>query len=69
MSPVDLDPAACDLDLSHVALSCCSICFTNGFKYNFEFLFFWGPFAPFTNSYQLRPEYKVFSKRNDLTYE
>lgn len=45
------------------------ICFTNGFKYNFEFLFFWGPFAPFNNSYQLRPEYKVFSKRNDLTYE
>jgi len=42
---------------------------TTGFKYNFEFLFFWGPFAPFTNGYQLRPEFKVFSKRNDLTSE
>jgi autophagy-related protein 9 len=45
------------------------ICLTSGFKYNFEFLFFWGPFAPFTNGYQLRPEFKVFSKRADLTRE
>ena len=42
---------------------------TTGFKYNFEFLFFWGPFAPFRNCYQLRPEFKVFSKRADLTRE
>ena len=45
------------------------ICLTTGFKYNFEFLFFWGPFAPFTNGYQLRPEFKIFSKREDLTAE
>lgn len=44
------------------------ICLTTGFKYNFEFLFFWGPFAPFRN-YQLRQEFKVFSKRADLTAE
>lgn len=42
---------------------------TTGFKYNFEFLFFWGPFAPFRNCYQLRSEFKVFSKRADLTAE
>jgi autophagy-related protein 9 len=45
------------------------ILLTTGFKYNFEFLFFWGPFAPFRNCYQLRSEYKIFSKRNDLTAE
>lgn len=38
---------------------------TSGFKLNFEFLLFWGPFAPF-NGYQLKPEYKVSSKRGDL---
>ena len=42
---------------------------TSGFMYNFEFLFFWGPFAPFKDGYQLRPEFKVFSKRADLTKE
>lgn len=42
---------------------------TSGFMYNFEFLFFWGPFAPFKDGYQLRPEFKVFSKRADLTAE
>nr|AWV66659.1 autophagy-related protein 9 [Brachionus plicatilis] len=42
---------------------------TTGFKYNFEFLFFWGPFAPFQNCYQLRHEYKVYSKRAELTAE
>lgn len=41
----------------------------SGFMYNFEFLFFWGPFAPFRNCYQLRPEFKVYSKRSDLTAE
>jgi autophagy-related protein 9 len=45
------------------------ILLTTGFKYNFEFLFFWGPFAPFTNCYQLRSEFKVYSKRDDLTAE
>jgi len=40
---------------------------TNGFMYNFDFLFFRGPIAPFRNRYQLKPEYKVFSKRSDLT--
>lgn len=45
------------------------ICLTTAFKYNFEFLFFWGPFAPFKDGYQLRPEFKVFSKRADLTAE
>jgi autophagy-related protein 9 len=45
------------------------IFFSTGFKFNFEFLFFWGPFAPFRNCYQLRPEFKVFSKRADLTAE
>ena len=32
-------------------------------------MFFWGPWAPFRNCYQLRAEYKVFSKRSDLTAE
>ncbi|CAF0724872.1 unnamed protein product [Brachionus calyciflorus] len=45
------------------------ILLTTGFKYNFEFLFFWGPFAPFQNCYQLRPEFKIYSKRADLTAE
>lgn len=45
------------------------IMLTTGFKYNFEFLFFWGPFAPFKDGYQLRPEFKVFSKRSDLIAE
>ena len=45
------------------------ICLTTGFKYNFEFLFFWGPLAPFKDGYQLRPEFKVFSKRDELTKE
>jgi autophagy-related protein 9 len=42
---------------------------TTGLKYNFEFLFFWGPFAPFRNCYQLRPEFKIYSKRGDLAQE
>ena len=50
-------------------LSLYRIFLTNGFMYNFDFLFFRGPIAPFRNRYQLKPEYKVFSKRSDLTAE
>lgn len=53
--------------LPGLGLQCINL--TSGFMYNFELLFFWGPLAPFKDGCQLRPEFKVLSKRADLTAE
>jgi len=57
------------LDFNLISFASFSVMFTTGFKFNFEFLCFWGPIAPFKNCYQLRPEYKVNSKREELSNE
>ncbi|ESN92661.1 hypothetical protein HELRODRAFT_95975, partial [Helobdella robusta] len=40
--------------------------FTSGLKYNYEMILFWGPGAPFANSWHLRKEYKSYNKRKEL---
>lgn len=35
-----------------------TIFLTRGLKYNIEFLLFWGPWAPFDNSWHLRDDFK-----------
>lgn len=39
---------------------------TRGLKYNMEFLLFWGPWAPFDNSWHLRDDYKNANRRREL---
>ncbi|XP_046643932.1 autophagy-related protein 9A-like [Daphnia pulicaria] len=39
---------------------------SRGLKYNIEFLLFWGPWAPFDNSWHLREEYKSVNQRREL---
>lgn len=39
---------------------------TRGLKYNMEFLLFWGPWAPFDNSWHLSDDYKNVTKRKEL---
>lgn len=39
---------------------------TRGLKYNIEFLLFWGPWAPFDNSWHLRDDYKCANRRKEL---
>ena len=43
-----------------------TIFLTRGLKYNLQFLLFWGPWAPFDNSWHLRDDYKRASKRREL---
>ncbi|PSN50994.1 Autophagy-related protein 9A [Blattella germanica] len=40
--------------------------FTRGLKYNIELLFFWGPWAPFKNSWHLKDDFKRVGKRKEL---
>lgn len=40
--------------------------FTSGLKYNYEMVLFWGPGAPFESNWQLRSEYKLEQKANEL---
>lgn len=39
---------------------------TRGLKYNIELLLFWGPWAPFENSWHLREDYKKAARRQEL---
>ncbi|ODN05930.1 Autophagy-related protein 9A [Orchesella cincta] len=39
---------------------------THGMKFNLEMLMFWGPWAPFENSWHLREDYKKVAKRKEL---
>jgi len=43
-----------------------TIFLTRSLKYNIEFLLFWGPWAPFDNSWHLRDDYKRPNKRREL---
>ncbi|XP_021948196.1 autophagy-related protein 9A [Folsomia candida] len=43
-----------------------TIVLTHGLKYNLEMILFWGPWAPFENSWHLREDYKKVSKRKEL---
>lgn len=43
-----------------------TIFLTRGLKYNMEFLLFWGPWAPFDNSWHLRDDYKNTNRRKEL---
>ncbi|XP_067141276.1 autophagy-related protein 9A [Centruroides vittatus] len=40
--------------------------FSKGLKYNLEMILFWGPWAPFENSWHLKEDYKKVSKRNQM---
>lgn len=39
---------------------------TEGMKYNLKLILFWGPDAPFQDSWKLKPEYKSSSNRQAL---
>ncbi|KAI5105745.1 autophagy-related protein 9B, partial [Silurus meridionalis] len=39
---------------------------TQGLKYNFELILFWGPGSPFQNKWSLHPKYKRASERQEL---
>lgn len=39
---------------------------TQGIKYNLKLILFWGPDAPFQDSWKLKPEYKSSSNRQAL---
>ncbi|XP_034239264.1 autophagy-related protein 9A [Thrips palmi] len=39
---------------------------THGLKYNLELLLFWGPWAPFENSWHLKEDYRKSAKRHEL---
>lgn len=39
---------------------------TEGLKYNLELILFWGPWAPFENSWHLKEDYKKGTKRLEL---
>ncbi|KAJ1528582.1 hypothetical protein ONE63_006985 [Megalurothrips usitatus] len=39
---------------------------THGLKYNLELLLFWGPWAPFENSWHLKEDYRKAAKRHEL---
>ena len=43
-----------------------TIFLTRSLKYNIEFLLFWGPWAPFDNSWHLRDDYKRPNKWREL---
>jgi autophagy-related protein 9 len=43
-----------------------TVILTHGLKYNLEMILFWGPWAPFENSWHLREDYKKVSKRKEL---
>ena len=39
--------------------------FSQSLKFNIEFLLFWGPWAPFDNSWHLRDDFKRSSLRRE----
>lgn len=43
------------------------IFFSTGLRYNFEMILFWGPYAPFDNSYHLNDKFKQRYNRDELT--
>jgi len=42
---------------------------TTGYRYNLDMILFWGPWAPFANSYHLKEDYKNSHKRKELAEE
>lgn len=42
------------------------IFFTKGLKYNLEMILFWGPWAPFENSWHLKEDFKKVGKRKEV---
>ena len=40
-----------------------------GYRYNLDMILFWGPWAPFANSYHLKEDYKNSHKRKELAEE
>lgn len=42
---------------------------TTGYRYNLDMILFWGPWAPFANSYHLKDDFKNSHKRKELAEE
>uniref|UniRef100_A0A1B6D492 Autophagy-related protein 9 n=1 Tax=Clastoptera arizonana TaxID=38151 RepID=A0A1B6D492_9HEMI len=43
--------------------------FSNGLKYNINFLLFWGPWSPFQNNWHLKEDFKKANKRHELSLQ